>query len=119
MDRTLRILGIVVVVGLLAAILAFLISIARNGVHIDYAGQVKVVGMPEEIALRLAEPVELQMPDGTTLTATVSGVQSQPLPIAFASAICPTCGGAMLPVRFDVLTGEIKWACPRCGATEP
>jgi hypothetical protein len=118
-NRTLRILGIVAIVGLLAAILAFIVSIGQNGIHIEYTGDVRIVGMPEEIALRLAQPVELTMPDGTTLAATVSGVQSQPLPIAFASALCPECGAAMLPVRYDVLSGKIEWACPVCGATRP
>lgn len=116
-DRTLRVLGVVAVLGLLVVIVALLATIARNGVRITYSGDIRVVGMPAEIGLRMAEPIVLTMPDGTTLAATVSGVQSQPLPIAFASALCSDCGAAMLPVRYDVLSGKIEWACPKCGAT--
>jgi hypothetical protein len=118
-DRMLRTVAIVALLGLLAAIVAMLVSISLNGIRIDYAGDIRIVGMPEEIRLRMAEPVTLTMPGGTTLTATVSGVQSAPLPIAFASAVCPECGGAMLPVRYDVLSGKIEWACPVCGKTGP
>jgi hypothetical protein len=118
-DRTLRIVAIVAVVGLLAAIMVFLVSISRNGIHIEYSGDVRVIGMPQEIALRLAEPVTLTMPDGAKLTATVSGAQSAPVALAFSDILCPECGGSMLPVRFNVLTGKIDWACPRCGATGP
>jgi predicted RNA-binding Zn-ribbon protein involved in translation (DUF1610 family) len=25
----------------------------------------------------------------------------------------------MLPVRFNVLTGKIEWACPNCGSVLP
>ncbi len=119
MDRTLRIVAIAAVVGLLAAILAFLVSISLNGIHIDYRGDVRVIGMPQEIALRLAEPVTLTMPEGTTLAATVSGAQSAPVALAFSDILCPECGGSMLPVRFNVLSGKIDWACPRCGAKGP
>lgn len=119
MDRTLRIVAIVAVVGLLAAILAFLVSIAFHGIHIEYKGDVRVIGMPQEIALRLAEPVTLTMPDGAKLAATVSGAQSAPVALAFSDILCQECGSSMLPVRFNILTGKIDWACPRCGATGP
>ncbi len=114
MDRTLRAIALVAILGLLAAILAVLIVIALHGLRISYEGQVRMVGIPGEIALRVAEPVVLTLPGGATLDATVSGVQSAPVPVAFASATCPTCGRAMVPVRYDLLTGEIRWACPAC-----
>ena len=119
MDRTLRVLGIVAIVGLLAAILAFLVVLSRNGIHIDYKGDVQIIGMPKEVALRFAGPVTLTLADGATLTAAVSGIQTAPVALAFAGATCPTCGSAMLPVRYDVLTGRIEWACPNCGKTAP
>ena len=119
MDRTLRILAIVAAVGLLVAILVFLVSVSRNGVRIDISGDVRVVGIPQEIALRINEPVLLSMPDGTTLAATVTGADTGPVTLAFASALCPTCGSSMLPVRFNVLTGKIEWACPQCNALRP
>ncbi len=119
MERTLRTLAVVAIVGLLAAILAFVISIGKNGIHISYSGEVRMIGIPDEIELRLAEPVVLTMPDGTTLTATVSGAQSAPVALAFSDILCQECGSSMLPVRFNVLTGKIDWACPQCGATGP
>ena len=119
MDRTLRILAIVAAVGLLAAILTFLVSVSRNGIRIDISGDVRIAGIPQEIALRMDEPVLLSMPDGTTLAATVTGGETGPVTLAFASALCPTCGSSMLPVRFNVLTGKIEWACPQCESVKP
>ena len=116
MDRTLRTLAILATVGLLVAILIFVISVSRNGIHISYSGDVRIVGIPQEIALRMDEPILLSMPDGTTLAATVTGAQTGPVTLAFAAAVCPTCGSSMLPVRFNVLTGKIEWACPQCEA---
>jgi hypothetical protein len=118
-ERSLRIVAILAVVGLLAAILVFLVSISRNGIHIEYKGDVRVIGMPQEIALRLAEPVTLTMPGGATLAATVSGAQSAPVALAFSDILCQECGSSMLPIRFNILTGKIGWACPQCGATGP
>ena len=119
MDRTLRTLAILVAVGLLVAILVFLVSVSRNGIHISYSGDVRIVGIPQEIALRMDEPILLSMPDGTTLAATVTGAETGPVTLAFASALCPTCGSSMLPVRFNVITGKIDWACPQCNALRP
>ena len=119
MDRTLRTLAILATVGLLVAILVFVISVSRNGIHISYSGDVRIVGIPQEIALRMAEPILLSMPDGTTLAATVTGAETGPVTLAFATALCPTCGSSMLPVRFNVITGKIEWACPQCDASGP
>jgi len=118
-DRTLRTLAILATVGLLIAILIFVISVSRNGIHISYSGDVRIVGIPQEIALRMAEPILLSMPDGTTLAATLTGDQTGPVTLAFATALCPTCGSSMLPVRFSVLTGKIEWACPTCDSVLP
>ena len=119
MDRTFRTLATLATVGLLAAILVFLVSVSRNGIHISYSGDVRIVGIPQEIAVRMDEPILLSMPDGTTLAATVSGAEAGPVTLAFASALCPTCGSSMLPVRFNVITGKIDWACPQCNALRP
>ncbi len=116
MDRAIRTLIILAIVGVLAAILVFVISLSRDGIRISYSGDVRIVGIPQEIRLRLDEPVLLSMPDGTTLAATVAGAQTEPVRVAFASAVCPVCGSPMLPVRFSVLTGKIEWACPQCDA---
>jgi hypothetical protein len=118
-DRTLRTLAILAALGLLVAILVFLISVSRNGIRISISGDLRAVGIPQEITLRMPDPVLLSMPDGTTLAATLTGNQTGPVTLAFASALCPTCGSSMLPVRFNVLTGKIEWACPQCNSVQP
>jgi hypothetical protein len=118
-EHRIRTLTLVALVGLLAAILAFLVVLSLNGIHIEYTGDMRVAGIPSEIELRLAQPVTLTLADGSTLTAAVSGAQTQPVAIAFANALCPTCGSSMLPVRINILTGKIDWACPQCGSTAP
>jgi hypothetical protein len=118
-DRTLRTLAILAVVGCLAAILVFLVSVSRDGIRISISGDIRALGIPQEITLRIAEPVLLSMPDGTTLAATVTGAKTGPVALAFSTALCPTCGSSMLPVRFNVLTGKIEWACSQCNAVQP
>lgn len=119
MERTLRTLAVVALIGLLAAILGLLIVLVLHGIRIEYEGDVRVIGMPSEIQLRFAEPAVVEFADGTRVTASVSGDAASPVAIAFASALCPDCGGAMLPVRYDVLSGKIEWACPKCDPLEP
>lgn len=109
------ILGLAAVV----AIAAFLGLLVYRGIHISYSGDVQILGMPSEIRLRLPEPVTLTLADGATLTAAVSGVQAAPVAVSFASSVCPQCGAAMLPVRYDILSGRIEWACPHCSAVGP
>lgn len=104
----------VLVCGLLAAILVVLIGITQHGIRIEYAGDVRIVGMPSEIALRMPEPVQLEMPNGAQLTASVSDGTDIPLSITLLT--CPQCGGPLLPTRWNVFTGEIDWTCPACGA---
>jgi len=118
-DRTLRTLSVLALVGLLAAILAFLVVLTQSGIRIQYAGDVRVIGMPSEIQLRFAEPAVVEFAEGSTVTAAVSGDAASPVAIAFASALCPNCGGAMLPVRYHPFTGKIEWACPKCDALGP
>ncbi len=119
MQKTLRALAFAALLGLLASILVLLIVLLTNGIKIEYAGDVRVLGMPSEIALRIAEPATITIADGATITAAVAGTRDAPVGISFASALCPTCGAAMLPVRYDVLTGKIEWACPQCTAPKP
>ena len=113
MEKTVRWLTLFAVIGLLAAILVILIQVSRNGIRISYSGDLQVVGMPNEIALRMTEPVELTMPEGTKLTAAFPDGES--IPLAISLVPCPACGGSMVPVRWNLLTGAIEWACPNCG----
>lgn len=112
-ERSIRWVALVAVCGLLIAILVLLAGITRHGIRIEYAGDVRIVGMPSEIALRMEEPVRLTMPNGTQLTASLSDGAS--IPVAVTLLTCPECGGTLLPTRWNVFTGEIDWTCPTCG----
>jgi hypothetical protein len=111
-ERTLRWIALAVVIGLLLAILIVMIPMSRNGIQISYSGDVRIVGMPDEIRLRMDEPVRLTMPDGTELTAAFP--EGQSIPVAISLVLCPTCGGGMVPARWNLFTGEIEWICPTC-----
>jgi len=66
-DRTIRFTVVAVILGLLAALLILLLTVGRNGIRIETVGEVRIVGMPSEIALRMADPIRLTMPEGATL----------------------------------------------------
>jgi hypothetical protein len=107
MERTVRWIAVIAVIGLLAAILVVLIQVNRNGIQISYSGDLKIVGMPDEIALRMAEPVRLTMPEGTQLTAAFPDGQSIPLSISLAAG--PDGDGTLIPARWNPFTGVIEW----------
>ena len=111
-DRTIRFTVVAVIVGLLAALLILLLTIGRNGIRIETVGEVRIVGMPSEIALRMAEPVRLTMPEGTTLVGNAD------IPVSVTVFPCPTCGGPLVPTRFSLFSGEIEWTCPACNAAK-
>jgi hypothetical protein len=113
MDKALRWATLIAVVALLGAALTILFVIGREGATLH------VTGIPSEITLRVTEPVTLVMPDGARLSATVEGDAAIPVELSLALPICPTCGEPMVPVRFNLLSGKIEWACPRCDAATP
>lgn len=113
MDRALRWATLVAVVALLGAALTILFVIGREGATLH------VTGIPSEITLRMIEPVALVMPDGARLSATVEGAAAIPVELSLAFPICATCGEPMVPVRYNLLSGKIDWACPHCAAAAP
>jgi hypothetical protein len=112
MREAVRTAAFALTICLLAAILAVLLLITTQGIRIEHTGSVALTGMADDVSLRMADPVVLQMPDAVQLNAT-----SNEFPISLDLVSCPECGGAMLPVRWNLWTGEIEWACPACGAT--
>jgi hypothetical protein len=103
----------IVIAVLLLCILASLIVVAWRGIRIEHTGTVIVEGMPEGVRLTMDEPVELEMPEAITLHAT--GPDGGALPFEIGLLPCPSCEGTMVPVRWNLWTGEIEWVCPVCG----
>jgi len=100
---------------LLVAILATLLVIAVRGIRFEHTGSVTLDGMSEGVRLRMVDPVTLEMPEPAHLLAT--GADGEGIPIDLALLACPTCEGTMVPVRWNLWTGEIDWVCPACGET--
>jgi len=113
MNRVVQSLAAVAIVGLLAAILALLFGIARDGIRIEHTGTVDLTGMVERVGLTMSEPIVLTMPEPGRLITT--GPDGTAVPISVELATCPECGGAMVPVRWNLWTGEIEWRCRDCG----
>ncbi len=95
---------------LLAAILFVLLDIGRHGIPLHVSGQVELAN-DETGALGT---VHLVMQDAVSLVAT--GPDEKPVLARLSVALCPQCGGAMVPVRWALLTGEITWRCLTCGS---
>lgn len=113
-------LGLLVVVGLLASILVVTFGIATRGVRVvvteplriqgplNVGGAISVEGPVAvgigAVELRVPAPLRVELPsEPVEVRATLGG------------APCPRCGGTLLPVRWNLLTGEITWRCPACG----
>ena len=100
---------------LLAAILAILAVIAWRGLRVHHTGYVHLGPMQEGIALRVSEPIELVMPEAVRMVAT--GPDGGGVPLELDVLTCPGCDSTMIPVRWNLWTGEIDWLCPDCGRT--
>ena len=100
---------------LLAGVLAALLYIAFNGIHVIHTGEVLFTGMTDSLRLELPETLALSMPEPAELTVTGPNGASLPLELSILS--CPTCDGQMIPVRWNLLSGEIEWQCPSCEET--
>lgn len=121
MNRWLLGTGFVVVVGLLTSLLVLGIVLATRGISVQLAEPIHISGpltiggnitVQEPIAvtmdameIRVPQPVAVALPrDTLDVRATLGG------------APCPRCGeGVLLPVRWNLLTGEIVWRCTACG----
>lgn len=114
-NETARTVALAAIALLLVAILAVLITLAWRGLRIDHTGTVAIGGMSDAIPLEMTGPITLTMPEPARLIAT--GPDGAPILAEFAVLSCPTCGGGMVPTRWNLLTGKIDWVCPSCGET--
>jgi len=106
----------VITIVLLAAILAMLALLAVRGVRIEHRGSVNLGAMQEGIALRMDHPIELVMPEAVRMVAT--GPDGEAVPLKLDILSCSRCDATMIPVRWNLWTGEIDWLCPDCGGVE-
>ncbi len=111
MTKFLLAAGFVVLVGIMSALLAVLIDIDRHGVTVNIGGKVNLTGSTPGTLGK----VNLTMEKPVALVAT--GPDNAPVPANLSIATCPKCGGSMVPVRWNLLTGEIVWKCLECGYT--
>jgi len=95
------------VIFLLAGILVVLIHVGRTGITVNVTGRVGLENATSGIDLTMPTPVNL----------VATGPESAPIPADLSIFRCPKCGGTMLPVRFNVINGEITWKCTECGYT--
>ncbi len=97
----------VAVIFLLAGILVVLIHLGRTGMTVNVTGNVGLENATGGIDLSMPQPVNL----------VATGPDNKPVPADLSVFRCPKCGGTMLPVRFNMLTGDITWKCTECGYT--
>jgi len=101
--------ALVALIVLLVGILVVLIQINRHGFTINVTGAVSLV----DTETGAIGDVNLVMPEPVNLIATGPGNEPVPTNVSFVS--CPKCGGSMLPIHFNLFTGEIEWRCIDCG----
>ena len=100
--------ALIVLIGLLATVLVLLWQINRDGVRVHLSGEVKLAdttGVAGEVSLVMTEPVNL----------IATGPRETPIPANLSVVPCPQCGGNMLPIRWNLFSGEIQWRCLDCG----
>jgi len=61
----------------------------------------------------MTDPIQIEMPEAVQLVA--SGPDGGAVPVELEFISCSSCGGTMVPVRWNLWTGEIEWVCPTCG----
>jgi len=110
----------VVVVGLLASLLVIAIALATRGIRVQLAEPIRISGpltvggnitvqdpvvvTMDAVEIRMPQPISVDLPaDTLNVRATLGG------------AACAHCSGTLLPVRWNLFTGEIVWRCSACG----
>ncbi|MBC7093273.1 hypothetical protein H5T53_04615 [Candidatus Bipolaricaulota bacterium] len=129
MERWFLIAVLVVIAGLLGAMLWVLFGLAERGIPVQFGGEVALkepvgvsvmqveVVLPEPLAVELVQPVTAVIPGPLAVEASPGGMEVR---ASLAALTCPRCGeGPLVPVRWNLLTGEITWRCLRCGYTAP
>ena len=97
----------VAIIALLAGIFIVLVHLGTGGISVNVNGKVGLENAPGGIDLTMTQPVNL----------VATGPKNEPIPADLSIFSCPKCGGTMLPVRINVLNGEITWKCTQCGYT--
>ncbi len=110
MTRWLAAGSLLVVAGLLAGLLVVLMGLVERGVTLRIEGPLELAGEPQTqelfVTLQLPEPVKVELADELELRTQVQGLP------------CPHCeGGMLLPVRWNLLSGELVWRCVGCEET--
>jgi len=123
MNRWILGTALAIVIALLAALLVMVVGLTTRGVPVRLVGPVAlqdpvVMNVPGGIALR--EPVEIALEDVSVRLPQPLVVAAGPAELGVNAAIqglsCPQCGnGILLPVRWNLFTGEITWRCAACG----
>lgn len=112
--------GLTIIVGLLTALFVIVLSLATRGISVQLTEPIRISGplaiggnitVQEPIAVAV-EAMEIRVPQPVSVE-----LPGSPLDVrATFGAPCPQCGkGVLLPVRWNVLTGEITWRCTACG----
>ncbi|MFC2083206.1 hypothetical protein ACFLSG_04125 [Candidatus Bipolaricaulota bacterium] len=101
-------------IALLVAILIMLVSISRNGLNIRLSGDINLSDVSDTLTVELTmdEAIVLAMPQPVQMFTT--GPDGEAIPAALSLATCPTCGGSMLPSKWNPWSGQIEWTCPAC-----
>lgn len=112
-----------VIAGLLGAMLWVLLGLATRGIPIRLAGDVALreplgvnvrveLALPQPISVELAQPVAAVIPQPLTVEANPGGMDVR---ATLAALVCPRCGeGPLVPVRWNLFTGEVTWRCLNC-----
>jgi predicted RNA-binding Zn-ribbon protein involved in translation (DUF1610 family) len=96
----------------------------EHGVTVQLVGPVELA-MPDGVTLTMPGEVILTMPHGVILTMpqvvdlVITGPDGKSVPLELAVFPCPQCGGRMIPIRWNMWSGEIEWRCLDCDEAEP
>jgi len=110
--------GLWLLVGALGALFWLGFEVTRNGIALrlsEPSGPIKV-----EVTNPISLPVPLEVRVSSlplTIPARFSVAVEGPVEAETGLLLCPVCReGALLPVRWNLLTGAILWRCSACGA---
>ncbi len=118
-SRVVIALALFAAVVLLLAIFFMLVSINRNGLNIRLGGDISLSDMSDHLIVELTmdEPIVLAVQPVQMVT---TGPDGEAIPATLSFVTCPSCGGPMLPSKWNPWNGEIEWTCPVCGeASQP
>jgi len=118
--RVLLVLGLFLVAGLLGAFLFLGFKITREGIPVRLS---EPVSLPGPLEVELSSPVSLSAPlqvevekISLSLPERFSVTLAEPVEAEVNLLRCPQCrDGTLIPVRWNLLTGEITWRCSSCG----